>query len=52
MKGALAVLIGLVCVSLASAGFYDFTPVDIDGKTRSLSEFEGRVCLVVNVATN
>ena len=30
---------------------HDFSATSIDGKQRSLSEFEGRVCLVVNVAS-
>jgi glutathione peroxidase len=30
---------------------HDFTMQDIDGKQRSLSEFEGKVVLVVNVAS-
>ena len=29
----------------------DFTAVDIDGNTRNLSEFVGKVSLVVNVAS-
>jgi glutathione peroxidase-family protein len=31
--------------------FYDFKALDIDGKERSLSEFTGKVLLVVNVAS-
>lgn len=30
---------------------YDFTAVDIDGKPRSLDEFEGKALLIVNVAS-
>jgi len=31
---------------------YDFSAHDIDGKERSLSEFRGKVLLIVNVASN
>lgn len=30
---------------------YDFTAIDIDGNERSLREFDGRVLLIVNVAS-
>ncbi|HKK52924.1 MAG TPA: glutathione peroxidase, partial [Myxococcota bacterium] len=33
------------------ATLYDFEARDIEGRDRKLSEFEGRVCLVVNVAS-
>ena len=35
----------------AMSSLSDFTAVDIDGKTRNLSEFVGKVSLVVNVAS-
>eukprot|EP00963_Diacronema_lutheri_P006729 scaffold587_cov339-Pavlova_lutheri.AAC.53 len=35
----------------ATSSLGDFTAVDIDGKTRNLSEFVGKVSLVVNVAS-
>lgn len=35
----------------AASGLYALEAVDIDGKTRSLSEFAGKVTLVVNVAS-
>jgi glutathione peroxidase len=30
---------------------YDFTPRDIDGEARPLRDYQGKVCLVVNVAS-
>ncbi len=33
------------------AGFHDFRVNDIDGDERSLGDYRGRVCLVVNVAS-
>jgi glutathione peroxidase len=33
------------------ATFHDFSATSIDGKKRSLSDFSGKVCLVVNVAS-
>ncbi|HXK26318.1 MAG TPA: glutathione peroxidase [Myxococcota bacterium] len=33
------------------ASFHDFRARDIDGQERSLRDFEGHVCLVVNVAS-
>jgi glutathione peroxidase len=33
------------------AGFHDFRVKDIDGDERSLADYRGRVCLVVNVAS-
>jgi glutathione peroxidase len=33
------------------ATFHDFSATTIDGKPRSLSDFKGKVCLVVNVAS-
>jgi glutathione peroxidase len=41
--------IALAMASLAS--FHDFTVRDIDGKDVPLGEFRGKVCLVVNVAS-
>ena len=33
------------------ASFHDFTMQTIDGETRSLGDYAGKVCLVVNVAS-
>ena len=33
------------------ASIYDFTARDIDGKERSLSEFRGKLLLIVNTAS-
>lgn len=33
------------------ANFHDFQAVTIDGETKKLAEYKGRVCLVVNVAS-
>ena len=34
----------------SSSKFYTFSAVDMEGKTRSMSEFEGMALCVVNVA--
>eukprot|EP00236_Picocystis_salinarum_P003550 CAMPEP_0183834064 /NCGR_PEP_ID=MMETSP0807_2-20130328/6399_1 /TAXON_ID=88271 /ORGANISM="Picocystis salinarum, Strain CCMP1897" /LENGTH=191 /DNA_ID=CAMNT_0026080049 /DNA_START=1685 /DNA_END=2260 /DNA_ORIENTATION=+ len=41
-----------VSAAVSTSSLGDFTAVDIDGKTRNLSEFVGKVSLVVNVALN
>lgn len=33
------------------AGFYDFTMKSITGEDVSFSDFRGKVCLIVNVAS-
>ena len=41
-----------VAVAMAAlSSFHDFTVRDIDGKDLALAEFKGKVCLVVNVAS-
>lgn len=41
----------LLAATLAAPGFYDFTVNDIQGKSTSLKKYEGKVVLVVNVAS-
>ena len=45
------VLLAAVSVS-AAGGFYAFKPNNIDGKPTALSSFQGKVVLVVNVASS
>ena len=52
--GAAAVVIGMSSVAQGEGSMksiYDFTMRDIDGKDVSLSDFKGKVLLVVNVAS-
>lgn len=44
-------LILMAHVSPAQSSLYDFTLTTIDGEARSLADFEGKVVLIVNVAS-
>ena len=44
-------LIAIASALFAAGGIYDFTMNSIDGKPVSLSEFKGKVILIVNVAS-
>lgn len=49
-----ATLLAAACLAVpfaAPSSLYDFARKDIDGKERKLSEFKGKVVLVVNVAS-
>lgn len=52
-KTLLISLLGLFGMSflLPPAKFYDFKMLDIDGKEKALSDYKGKVVLVVNVAS-
>src|SRR5688572_20424206 len=41
----------LSAIAVASTGLYDFTYLDIDGKSMKLDAYKGKVVLVVNVAS-
>ncbi len=40
-----------LAASIAAPGFYDFAMDDIQGKSTSMKQYEGKVVLVVNVAS-
>ena len=47
----LPMLILFGCTAQSESAFYDFNVVDADGQTVSLSDYKGKVLLVVNTAT-
>lgn len=51
MKTTLVILLLLATASLPQKTVYDFTVKDIDGKDVSLSQYKGKVLLIVNVAS-
>ncbi len=52
MKTAFAILFAALCITVsAQKTVYDFTVKDIDGKDVSLSQYKGKVLLIVNVAS-
>jgi glutathione peroxidase len=49
---ALGLTVALVSMKgIASMSFYDYSVMDIDGKKAALSQFKGKVALVVNTAS-
>ena len=52
MKTAFAILFAALCFTVsAQKTIYDFTVKDIDGKDVPLSQYKGKVLLIVNVAS-
>jgi len=51
MKALIPLLIVAINVPLAAMSIYDHKLVDIDGNETSLKEYEGKVLLIVNVAS-
>jgi len=51
MKAILMTLLAVLFASPQTKTVYDFTMKDIDGKEVSLSEYKGKVLLIVNVAS-
>lgn len=53
-KKALVLFLGLTLISLkgwSAMSLYDYTVKDIDGKSASLSQYKGKVAVVVNTAS-
>lgn len=51
MKKILTILFTLLTISVMAQNVYDFTVLDRRGKEVSLSEYKGKVLLIVNTAT-
>ena len=50
-QGVALLLLLAAAKTPAQSGIYDFTMIDIDGRSVSLAEYRGKVLLVVNVAS-